>query len=379
MTRVQNILFSSLRVALFGEQIDQALFTSLSEEEWAALFQISGRQGVLAIVYDAVAQLPKELQPPRNIKLKWALSAELIEERYKKQSVLARELAQIYNDKGIKTIVLKGLAISGYYPIPEHRECGDLDCFLVKSDNTQQGNALAININGRPESCYDEGNKVAKVVGADVEIGFYKHSHIHYKGLMVENHAFCTAVRGYHNRKALERYLQTLLVDQPLTRIGDSHLYRPCADFNALFLTAHSFEHFLSEGIKLRHVLDWAYFLQAEQDNIDWESFYKWCDRMHYTKFADALTVISIKHLGLVVTNEAIHQHSELADKVLDDIINGNRSIHNTKSSKFQKRLMIIRNHIFGGWKYRELYEKSAFIDTARLVLAFFIERKPKI
>lgn len=350
-----------------------------SPNEWKELYRNSIRQGVLAIVYDVVSGLPADCQPPRNIRLQWALSAEQIEKRYRKQSALASELAQIYSEQGIKVIVLKGLAISGYYPTPEHRECGDLDCFLVKSDNTQQGNALAINAEGRPISCYDEGNKMAKDAGADVKVGFYKHSHIHYKGLMVENHAFCTAVRGYRDRKELERHLQKLLVEKPLTRIGDSYLYRPCADFNALFLTAHSFGHFLTEGIKFRHVLDWVYLLKAEQNNIDWKSFYSWCDKMHYTKFADALTAISVKYLGLTITNSEIHQHSDLADKVLDDIMNSNRSIHNTGASKFKKRLMIIRNHIIGGWKYRELYEKSVFVDTMRMILAFFIERNPKI
>ncbi len=353
--------------------------STLIDVEWQAVYALAKSQGVLALAWDVVRQLPSEQQPPRNIKLQWALSAEQIERRYRRQSALAGELAQVYGEKGIKTIVLKGLAISGYYPVPEHRECGDLDCFLVKSDDTQQGNAIAINAEGLPVSCYDEGNQVAKDAGAEVEIGFYKHSHIHYKGLMVENHAFCTAVRGSRDRKALEQHLQALLVEKPLTRIGDSHLYRPCADFNALFLTAHSFGHFLTEDIKLRHILDWALLLKAEQNNIDWELFYKWCDRMRYTKFVDALTAISVKHLGLVITNNAIHQHSDLADKVLDDIMNSNRSIHNTKSSTFKKRLMIIRNHILGGWKYRELYEKSAFVETMKMVCAFFIERKPKI
>lgn len=370
-----EIVLTLVRKALAAGCID----IDFTKIDWQEVYALAKRQGVLAIAWDEVMKLPIEQQPPRNLKLQWALSAEQIEKRYRKQSALAGELAQIYKEYGIKTIVLKGLAISGYYPVPEHRECGDLDCFLVKSDSAQQGNALAVDANGRLVSCYDEGNRVVKDAGADVEIGFYKHSHIHYKGLMVENHAFCTAVRGYRDRKELERHLQKFLIEKPLTRIGDSHLYRPCADFNALFLTAHSFGHFLTEGIKLRHVLDWAYLLQAEQNNIDWKLFYSWCDKMHYTKFVDALTAISVKHLGLTITNSEIHQHSDLADKVLDDIMNSNRSIHNTGASKFKKRLMIIRNRMFGGWKYRELYEKSAFVDTMKMVIAFFIERNPKI
>lgn len=357
----------------------------IENEQWSRLYHIFSRQGILSIAWDSLQQLANkglltaEQLPSRSLKLKWALSAENIEKRYRKQAALAQELAQIYSEHGIKTIVLKGLAISGYYPVPEHRECGDLDCFLIKTDNTKPGNILAINTNGLPISGHDEGIRVAKDAGANVEIGFYKHSHIHYKGLMVENHAFCTAIRGSYDRKALERHLQHLLATKPLIPIEGTCLLRPCADFNALFLTAHSFGHFLTEGIKLRHILDWAYLLKAEQDNIDWKSFYEWCDRMHYTKFADALTAIAVEYFGLKIKNRQIHTHSALRDKVLEDVLHGKHSIHNANASKFRKRLIIIHNRLLGGWKYNELYEKSAIIDTVQMILAFFIERKPKI
>lgn len=367
-----NELMECVKLNRVGRQV--CLTTLNSDFNFRDLYALSAKHGVLAIVWDAICTLIKEGEiapeqmPDKVLKLQWALSAENIEKRYHRQRQLASKLAEAYAAEGIHTYVLKGLALSGYYPTPEHRECGDLDCFLATTND-----------DGSFVCRYDDGNEIAAKIGAKVDIGFYKHSHINYKGLIVENHAFCTAIRGSRDRKALERHLQHLLATKPSEPIEGTHLLRPCADFNALFLTAHSFGHFLTEGIKLRHILDWAYLLQAEQNNIDWESFYEWCDRLHYTKFADAITVISIKHLGLIITNQAIHQQSDLADKVLDDVINGNRSINNTDASKFMKRLMIIRNHLFGGWKYRELYEKSAFVETMKMVLAFFTNRKPKI
>jgi hypothetical protein len=358
---------------------------NIATVDWREVCVLAKRQGVLAIVWDSIQKLTTEGKltpdqlPNKSLKLQWALSAEHIEKRYRKQLALASELSEVYAIQGIGTIVLKGLAISRYYPTPEHRECGDLDCFLVKLDGSHQDFTPIKNSHDRPVVCYDEGNQLAKDAGADVKIGFYKHSHITYKGLMVENHAFCTAVRGSRDKKQFERHLQTLLTTQPLTPIGNSKLLSPCADFNALFLTAHSFQHFLTEGIKLRHVLDWALLLNAEQNNIDWRSFYEWCDKMHFTKFADALTAIAVEDLGIEITNPAIHTHSDLKDKVLNDILYSNNAVHNTKASKFKKRMMIIRNRLLGGWKYSELYEKSAFIDTLEMVVAFFIERKPKI
>ena len=366
-----------LRRAIATETPSESL-APIAVENWGEIYKAAAKQGVFAIVYDYVKSLPAAEQPPKGLKLQWALNAERIEKRYHRQSALAEELAEIYVSENITTLVLKGLAISKYYPIAEHRECGDLDCFLAKSDSNQPY-GIALRENGIPQSCYAAGNTIAKQAGAKVEIGFYKHSHINYKGLVVENHAFCTAVRGSHNNKRFERHLQQLLATRPTTPVGQSRLLCPCADFNALFLTAHSFQHFLTEGIKLRHVLDWALLLRAEQHNIDWQSFYAWCDTMHFTKFADAMTAIAVDKLGIEISNPDIRTSSKLRDKVLDDILYSEKRVSGTKGSKFTKRLKIIRNRLLGGWKYKELYERSAFVDTMQMVVAFFIERNPKI
>lgn len=381
MATIQNtskILLSILQTALFGTQFNTNLKISHTEQEWKDLYKMAQQHGVVSIIYDAIADFSKEQQPPRHIKLQWALSADIIKKRYHKQYALASALASLYASNNINTIVLKGHAISKYYPIPEDRECGDLDCFLVNVDNSKP-RCIAIHNNNLPKCRYADGNVIAKEAGAKVNVGFYKHSHINYKGLIVENHAFCTAIRGSRQRKDLERHLQMLLATQSCTSIGDTGLLCPSADFNALFLTAHSFQHFLTEGIKLRHVLDWGLLLKHEQHNIDWKSFYEWCDKMHYTKFADALTAIAIEDLGIEITNSNIHTKSKYKDKVLEDILFSNNTIHNTNASTLKKRLMIIRNKLFGGWKYRELYERSALVDTIQMIIAFFIERKPQI
>ena len=375
---VYNLLLNTLRATINIEPIDTNLYAFHSEEVWKSLFMLSAQHGVIAIIYTAITDLPKEHQPPRNIKLQWALSAEHIKKRYHKQFALASELSSIYTRHDIRTFVLKGVAISKYYPIPSLRECGDLDCFLVNADESEpQG--ITTQSDNRPKSRYEDGNIIAEKAGVKVDVGFYKHSHINYKGLVVENHAYCTAIRGSRKRKELERHLQILLATQPNTNIGDGDMLCPSADFNALFLTAHSFQHFLTEGIKLRHVLDWGLLLKHEQHNIDWKSFYEWCDKMHYTKFADALTAIAIEDLGIEITNSNIHTKSKYKDKVLEDILFSNNTIHNTNASTLKKRLMIIRNKLFGGWKYRELYERSALVDTIQMIIAFFIERKPQL
>lgn len=374
MLNTSNFITPLLRTHLFEEKTIQESPTTISQKDWEALFQLAQQQGVLAISWEAISRLADERKlsseqmPDRALKLQLALSAEKIKGRYNKQRQLAMELADAFAKDGINTYVLKGLAISSYYPTPEHRECGDLDCFLA-----------SVADNGEFVSRYEDGNVIAERVGAKVERDYYKHSHINYKGLMVENHAFCTAIRGSKDRKAFERHLQHLLATKPSTPIDGSHLMRPCADFNALFLTAHGMGHFISEGIKLRHIVDWALLLKAEQDNIDWTEFYRWTDKMNMTRFADALTAISVKYLGLEVTNPAIQTASPYAERILEDTLYHSEGINNKGYTKLVRRVKLIQNRLAYVWKYHMIYQKSMLLDVARSCIAFIFEKNPRL
>lgn len=360
---VHSLLYKSCEQSGLDDKID-----------WQDIYRLAQQQGVLAISWEAISRLADERKlsseqmPDRALKLQWALSAEKIKGRYNKQRQLAMELADAFAKDGINTYVLKGLAISSYYPTPEHRECGDLDCFLA-----------SVADNGEFVSRYEDGNVIAEKIGAEVERDYYKHSHINFKGLMVENHAFCTAIRGSKDRKAFEIYLQHLLATKPSTPIDGSHLMRPCADFNALFLTAHSMGHFISEGIKLRHIVDWALLLKAEQDNIDWTEFYRWTDKMNMTRFADALTAISVKYLGLEVTNPAIQTASPYAERILEDTLYHSEGINNKGYTKLVRRVKLIQNRLAYVWKYHMIYQKSMLLDVARSCIAFIFEKNPRL
>lgn len=358
MSRVSDLLFASLRATLFGEQ-ERFNGIALSEGEWRELFQMAAQQGVLAIVYDVVARLPKEQQPPRNINLPWALSTEAIENRYEMQRKTSAILADLFAEQNIPTVVMKGLALGSYYPNPAHRECGDLDCWLGDS--------------------YELGNQLCEQVGAKVSRDFYKDSTIRYRGLLVENHRFFLPVRGSRKMKALERHLRAVVMRGKASFVPDTKLIIPSADFNALFLTMHGLNHFLSEGIKLRHILDWALLLKAEQNNINWEEFYHWADKMHMTRFADALTAISVEHFGLHITNPAVHTTSAYADCILEDTLFKSEGLFNRECSAWCKRFLLVKNKLSFAWKYHKIAQKSVIVELIRTVFAFLFERNPKL
>lgn len=350
---MKEVFISLVKAAVTGE-----VATLCGVPDWDKIYTLAAQHGVLALVFDAIATLPTEQQPPKALKMQWIASIANIERRYNYQKSAAMNLAEQFHNNGIKTYVLKGFAIAGYYPKSEHRECGDLDCFLGGE--------------------YERGNCLAESLGAKVTREYYKHSIIYYKKLMVENHQFCIAIRGSRTLKDFERHLETI-ISQGATNIDESHLIKPSADFNALFLAVHAMTHFLVEGIKVRHIVDWAMLLKAEQENIDWKEFYKWADRMHLTRFADAMTAISAEHFGLQISNPDIHTSSPYAERILRDTIENSEGIHNKGYSAWKSRFMQIKNRFSFAWKYHQIYQKSLLWELLKSVFAFLFERHPKL
>lgn len=66
-------------------------------------------QGVCAVIGDGMERLPEKLRPPRDIRLRWALTAERQEKRYRRQQEKTAKMAAAFAENGIRMLVLKGL------------------------------------------------------------------------------------------------------------------------------------------------------------------------------------------------------------------------------------------------------------------------------
>lgn len=362
MTRETEMVLLLLRAGLRTERPgDGALAERLlvGAVDWTAVYRQAVTQGVSAIVRDGlerlVAQgvLSEEMLPPRSLKIQWAFHVEQIEKRYERQFRAAAKLAAAYADAGIRTVVLKGVGVSLCYPQPNHRECGDFDCYLC--------------------GAYDAGNRIARELGAQVEDEGYKHSHILFHGLTVENHRHCLASRDDGRLKRLEEYIQRLAADDPAPEyVAGTKIALPPVDFAALFLTQHAFHHFLVEGISLRHVADWGLFLERYGDRVDWPDFYRWCERCDLAVFADAVTAVAVDALGMRLPHSGIRTDRRYAERILRDTLDGTGHLYNRGFGTWRERWEKVRNLWRYRWKYRLIYGRSGFVELLRKVRGVF-------
>ena len=334
---MNNIFFHLLRAAIGTEPVFER---SLSSDEWRAMYGDSVVQGVTAVVFDFVRQLPKAEAPDMTLLMQWFSASTGVEQTMRRMQIKAEEFAEEMEKRDIPVVVLKGLAFAQYYPNPLHRECGDLDCYMM----------------GKKE----EGDKITVELGGAMEEAGYKHSHLTYKGMTIENHHFFTDFDDTPTGKLTERVLGELIQEEH-TYIGRSKLRCPSANFNALFLLKHAQGHFIDEGIRMRHVLDWALFLKGEQEKVDWTRVLPMLEKTHTELFAGVMTAIVLQNLRIDIHNKGLLALAESAeqrmvDAVLADIMGEQPAIyvdglwHKTKRILRRFRRM---------WKFRSLASES--------------------
>ena len=89
---------------------------------WPKVFRDASVNGVSALCYEAVRRLPAERQPNVDLLLRWQLSARSIREQFRYRHDVTRSLFDILNEKGIRTLLLRGETLACNYPDPELRE-----------------------------------------------------------------------------------------------------------------------------------------------------------------------------------------------------------------------------------------------------------------
>lgn len=356
MNKLNTKFFQILAHKVNNNHTNWTFYGDLTPDEWRLLYQLSKKQGVTAIIFEAIKNIPKEFAPPKATTLKWLSNALSIEQQMKKKESIAIEFAEKLSERGIQTVVLKGLAYASYYPNPYHRESGDLDCYLMGKK--------------------DEGDKITVEIGGKMEEAGYKHSHLYYKGLTIENHNFLTSFDNTRLGIKTERLLQDCIKERHKP-IGNTKLLNPSADFNALFLIKHAQRHFIKEGIRIRHLLDWAFFLKAEAENVNWDRIIPIMKECRMLYFAKVMTVLCVEKLEMSINIHELTAPMKISDAVLADIL-GEQP--NPFHENFVQKIRRITRRFYRMWEFRSLADESYFrLVWNSLVFSSYLKRNPTI
>lgn len=349
------MLFTLLRLGLGTTKVEEEDISALlgaTSNQWIELEKIADKHGVSAIVLDGVKAIMEEMGLGcfdhfedksfwRSFITRWAYG--VVELGYeagnKRQLSVVDNVQRRWAKDGIKMMLMKGIAMGTYYPIPNHRCPGDIDCYLFDD--------------------YARGNELAKAWADRVNEDWYKHSQIIYSNQLIENHQFFVHTREGRSSKHLNLELCNLLRNTSFGTLQGTDVLLPPPMFNAVFLTYHACGHFLEEGLRLKQLLDWAMFLRKDIDKIDWPLFYEICERYHLRRFAEITTDVAVHYLGVRINDSKIVSYSRYTERVIHSMLHDDDYIFIRNDSEWVKRWHIVRNLFKHRWKYHQVYRHS--------------------
>jgi len=362
-------LFTLIRLGLGIEESSGKALSSVScltEEQWLALREMSDKQGVSAIALDGlnilIQDYGKELICPnmssdlwQMFLLEWMGTMLMLEQSNQQQTTVMNDMAKKWSEAGCRVMVMKGQANGSFYPKPNHRSTGDIDCYLFEN--------------------YAKGNEIARDNGASVDEIWYKHSVISYKDETFENHQYFVHTREGKNGKLLEKDLEEALKveDELFPKLGE-YVVCPPIQWVAMFLTYHACGHFISEGLNLKQLIDWAMFLDKHQNDVDWGLYYEFCSRYHLTRFADVATAIAKDYIGIKITNGNIRCESLYTEKVLHSALYDDDYVFGSGKGNWHNRFHLVRNLWTYRWKYRDIYQMSPLRQLCYYAIGFIFK-----
>ncbi len=299
MTAEQAVLLSLLRSALTGER-----FISPENVDWKGVIKEAEQQTVSLMALDT-AEAVKSNMPPE-------LYEHYLGRLYVMLSSNARvgyaqsELIKILNRAGIPYFILKGESAAYYYPKPELRQLGDVD-FLI--DPSQRETVMQLLVNSGYEPSQEEHicHVVFQKPGANLEM--------HFEIPGIPNGAVGDRVR---------EFMKDAVYSYKTADIGTGEFHAPTALYHGLILLLHMQHHMLGEGLGLRHLCDWACFINRTDGQSFWtEVLIPFLDEIGMYTYAAIMTKTCYMYLGTPCPDWASQADDATCEEIMEDILSG--------------------------------------------------------
>ena len=223
------------------------------------------------------------------------------------------EIHKLLTSNNISYTVLKGLASSHYYKKPELRTLGDVD-FLVNKQDVDKVKKILI-----------DNGFIDENAPCDHHMGF-KHN-----GITYELHFCINGIPDGKSGEIVNKELTNIIEDSKLTKISFVEVNIPSDYHNGIIFILHIIKHFVSSGIGLRHLCDWAMFVDSFEDfpSVFEETF----RQIGVWEFTKQLTALCIKYLGLSKKDWVPEYDEAFLNEFIEDVLgNGNFGKKNTNA-----------------------------------------------
>lgn len=288
----KTTLLNLLSNALFGAPLEIP-----DGVDWQDVYRESVLQSVSALAF---SNMQRELLPD-NVAAEWEENTFQIMMSNMHVDAEHAQLHQIMTAAKIPYVVLKGNVSACYYPDPMLRAMGDVDFLIDKKDI------------GKADLLLRKNGFIAQPSNHECERAYHK-------GMSIwELHWEVNGVPGGDVGDQIHEYLSDIIEKAEPATLTSGEYMSPTPFHHGLVMLLHVARHMVTGGIGLRHLCDWAVFV--ERIGNDFPALFE--DKLKAVglwRFAQLLTQLSVVYLRCPVQTWIGELEKKLLDQLKDDV-----------------------------------------------------------
>ena len=340
-----------LRGGLHADYVPQ--IEAVDERTWQMAYRLAESNTVTGLTFWGVSKLPSELRPPVGIRTRWLARTAQIGKTNEHLDETAVKLFKAFEEAGVEAVVMKGQAVARYYPKPELRQPGDIDLY-ADAENYREMNDIVM-------SFAQQKPDMSRHISLTIAGKRYTNNHgVHLTsvvdGVHVESHYKFFACYDATHQKFFEALLrQAASEPHRKVNVGNDFIKAFPLWFDAVYVLAHLFRHFVQEGVGLRQVSDWIMIAchAASTPQFDRDALARNLDALGLLTMARLLCAFAIHNLGFKPDELPLESldDPELEHEVVSDIIAG------------------------GNWGRKRIHRPKGTVQGSWYFFNYFIER----
>lgn len=361
---IQTAFLTLVRSGLWEQDVQIKQFEKIDYSEVCRLAEEQSVVGIIAAGLEHV--LDTKLN--RDFALAIVGNTLQLEQRNIAMDEFVAKLIGLLRCHEVYALLLKGQGVAQCYERPLWRTCGDVDLFLSEKN-------------------YVNAKKILVPLASklDEENGYNQHLALTIDSWCVELHG---SLRGGLWKKA-ERVLdkvQSAIFCEGKVRSwqnGQTQVFLPHVDEDAIYVFYHILQHFYYEGIGLRQICDWCRLLWKYRGTINLKLLESRIREMGIMSEWKAFASVAVGTLGMPV--EAMPFYSsekkwqKKAEKILCFVIETGNFGHNRDYSYYEKypyvfiKVISFWRHVMDTFKYFSVFPWDS-LKVLRLKMNFGIK-----
>ncbi len=305
LSNEQKVLLNLVSISISSKPSSLVLQEQdLKDVDWLEVLKESVYQTVALATLSAL-KFYKEFVPEKVYSAWKSAGISVLKSNLSVSSYQA-QLVDVLDKNNVDYCIIKGSSASDYYPNPENRALGDID-FLIDNERREQVEEL-LKANGY--NMWDMSHP--------------NHSVFSKENAHLEMHFEVAGLPNNDKKEYIRKFIKPATTE--IKRVSNQFgtFNAPSELYHGVIILLHMQHHMQNEGLGLRHVCDWACYVNKTYKMPFFnQSFLPFLKEIGLYKYAQVITKLCVKYLGIDDQEWANEQPQELCDELLADILKG--------------------------------------------------------